>query len=138
MSQQGLISFNRVSYEHDATKPILIDSSFSVRRGAKFTLMGQNGAGKSTLFGLITGKFKPDEGDINIAPRTSIAISRQVIPRPELELSVRDFFLKCFSEPVYDIDPRIDAVLEVVNLTPKNPDMVASFKDRIIGSFSGG
>ena len=134
----GLISFNDVSYEHDATKPILIESSFSIRRGAKFTLMGQNGAGKSTLFALITGALQPDEGDINIMPRTSIAISRQTIPRDELELTLREFFEKCFSEKVYEIDPKIDEVLEVVNLSPKNPEMAATFKERIIGSFSGG
>jgi len=136
--QAGLISFNDVSYEHDVTKPILIESNFSIRRGAKFTLMGQNGAGKSTLFGLITGKYQPDSGDINIMPRTSIAVSRQVIPRDELELTLRAFFEKCFSEKIYDIDPRIDEILEVVNLAPNNPEMVASFKERIIGSFSGG
>lgn len=138
MSQAGLISFNNVSYEHDVTKPILIDSSFSIRRGAKFTLMGQNGAGKTTIFGLITGMYKPDEGDINLMPRTSIAISRQVIPRDELELTLRAFFEKCFSEKVYDIDPKIDEILEVVNLSPKNPEVAKTFKDRIIGSFSGG
>ncbi len=134
----GLITFNKVSYEHDVTKPILNESSFSVRRGAKLTLMGQNGAGKSTLFALITGVLQPDEGDVNIMPRTSIAVARQVIPRDELELSIRTFFEKCFTEKVYDIDPKIDKILEVVNLTPKNPDIVASFKDRTIGSFSGG
>ncbi len=138
MSQQGLISFHGVSYEHDATKPILIDANFSIRRGAKFTLMGQNGAGKSTLFALITGTLKPDEGDINIAPRTSIAVSRQVIPRDELELTMRAFFEKCFTEKIYDIDPRIEAVLKVVNLSPANAEVAATFKDRIIGSFSGG
>lgn len=135
---QGLITFNDVSYEHDVTKPILIESSFSVRRGAKFTLMGQNGAGKTTLFKLITGEHQPDEGMIHIAPRTSIAVSRQVIPRAELELTLREFFAKCFTETVYDIDPKIDAILEVVNLTPTNPEVAKSFKERIIGSFSGG
>lgn len=134
----GLISFSNVSFEHDVTKPILIESNFSIRRGAKFTLMGQNGAGKSTIFGLITGSHQPDEGVINLMPKTTIALSRQVIPRADLELTVRDFFAKCFAEKVYDIDPKIDEILEVVNLHPKNPDMVATFKDRIIGSFSGG
>lgn len=134
----GLITFNGVSYEHDATTPILIDTNFSVRRGAKLTLMGQNGAGKSTLFGLITGANRPDEGDINIMSRTSIALSRQVIPRSEMELTVRAFFEKCFSEKVYDIDPKIDAVLEVVNLAPTGEDAQKAFKERIIGSFSGG
>lgn len=108
-----------------------------IRRGAKLTLMGQNGAGKSTIFSLITGKLRPDEGDINLQPRTTIAISRQIIPRDELELTVRAFFEKCFLEKVYDIDPKIDAVLEVVNLTPTEK-MKDTFKDRIVGSFSGG
>ena len=63
----GLISFNSVSYEHDPTKPILKEASFSIRRGAKLTLMGQNGAGKTTLFGLISGVRQPDEGDVNLS-----------------------------------------------------------------------
>lgn len=134
----GLITFDTVSYEHGANKPILIDTSFSIRRGAKFTLMGQNGAGKSTLFGLIAGTYTPDEGRINILPNTTIATSRQVIPRDELELTVRDFFQNCFSETVYDIDPRIDKILEVVHLLPEGKEMQEALKDRIIGSFSGG
>ena len=134
----GLITFNNVSYEHGANKPILIETNFSIRRGAKFTLMGQNGAGKSTLFGLITGQYKADEGIISIMPRTSIAISRQVIPRDELTLTVREFFEKCFSEKIYAIDPKIDTVLEVVNLSPKDEEVAKTFKERIIGSFSGG
>ena len=134
----GIITFSDVSYEHDATKPILIDANFPIRRGMKLTLMGQNGAGKSTLFALITNKLQPDSGVINIMPRTSIAISRQVIPRDELELTVRAFFEKCFFEKIYNIDPKIDEVLEVVNLITKDHEMSASIKERTIDSFSGG
>ncbi len=133
----GLIVFKEVSFEHDATKPILREASFVVRRGAKLALMGQNGAGKSTLFSLITGKLSPDQGDINLQPRTSIAISRQIIPRDELELTVREFFERCFEDKIYNIDPRIDEVLEVVNLTLTEKQR-ETFKDRIVGSFSGG
>lgn len=134
---EGIIVFKDVSYEYDATKPILKEASFVVRRGAKLTLMGQNGAGKSTIFSLITRDRQPDEGDLNIDPKTTIAIARQIIPRAELTLTVREFFTQCFPEKQYDIDPRIDSVLEIVNLTPseKQKDI---FKERIIGSFSGG
>jgi ATP-binding cassette subfamily F protein 3 len=128
--EAGLITFSDVSFEYTHNKPILLGANFVVRRGAKLTLMGQNGAGKSTIFGLITGAYRPHEGVINIVPRTTIAVSRQVIPRNELELTVREFFEKCFAEKVYDIDPKIDAVLEVVRL--------AAPHDRIISSFSGG
>lgn len=133
----GLIVFKNVSFEHDATKPILKEANFVVRRGAKFTLMGQNGAGKSTIFGMISGALQPDEGDINIQPRTTIAVSRQIIPRAELTLTVREFFERCFTDKVYDIDPRIDEVLDVVNLTPTEKAR-ETFKDRVVGSFSGG
>ncbi len=133
----GLITFNKVSYEHTSNKPILIESSFTVRRGAKITLIGQNGAGKSTIFGLITGAYEQDSGDINVLPRTSIALSHQVIPRDELELTLRDFFQKRFKDKVYDIDPKIDEVLEVVNLI-QGKKVANTFKDRIVGSFSGG
>lgn len=95
--------------------------------------MGQNGAGKSTIFDLITKKLRPESGKVNLTGGYSIAISRQVIPRDELLLTVRAFFQKCFSEKIYDIDRRIDTVLEVVNL--KGHEKV---HDRIIQTFSGG
>ncbi|MEK7639211.1 MAG: ABC-F family ATP-binding cassette domain-containing protein [Patescibacteria group bacterium] len=134
----GIITFNTVSYEHDVTKPILRGASFPIRRGAKLTLMGQNGAGKSTLFALITGSLAPDSGEINIMPRTSIAVSRQVIPRDELTLTVREFFQKCFSEKVYNIDPKIDEVLEIVNFISKDHALSSAIKDRVMNTFSGG
>lgn len=135
--ESGIIVFKDVSYEYDPTRPILKEASFVVRRGAKLTLMGQNGAGKSTIFTLITGERKPDQGMINLEPRTTIAVSRQIIPRPELTLTVREFFEQCFKDKVYDIDPKIDEVLEIVNLTPTEKQR-QTFKERIIGSFSGG
>ena len=134
---QSIIAFKDVTFEHNATRPILKETNFVVRRGAKLTLMGQNGAGKSTIFSLISGQLQPEGGAINIEPRTTIGVSRQIIPRAELTLTVREFFEQCFGEKVYNIDPKIDDVLEVVNLSPAEK-MRDVFKERIIGSFSGG
>jgi ATPase subunit of ABC transporter with duplicated ATPase domains len=128
-----VIRFEKVSFEYGHNKPILYSVDFSVRRHMKVTIMGQNGAGKSTLFSLITGENQPEDGQIHLAQRTTIALSRQVIPRDEISLTVREFFQKCFKEVVYDIDPRIDDVLEIVNL--KGHEKV---HERIISSFSGG
>jgi ATP-binding cassette subfamily F protein 3 len=50
-----------------------------------------------------------------------------------VELTVREYFQKSFSKKIYDIDPRIDDVLEVVNL--KGHEKV---HDRIVKTFSGG
>ncbi len=128
-----VIRFEKVSFEYGHNKPILDAVDFSIRRGMKVTIMGQNGAGKSTLFSLITGEREPEDGKINLAQRTTIALSRQVIPRDELTLTVREFFQKCFKEKIYDIDPRIDDVLEIVNL--KGHEKV---HERVVSSFSGG
>ena len=129
-NNEVVVKFNKVSFEWSAPKPILIDADFSVRRGSKITLMGQNGAGKSTVFELIMGKTSPDSGAVNVANNITIATARQVIPRDELDLTVKEFFEKCFPEKVYDIDPKIDEALEVTNL--KVPH------DRMIKSLSGG
>ncbi len=129
----AIISFEGVSFEYGHTKPILEEVDFVVRRGTKITVMGQNGSGKSTIFKLITQELKPESGKINTNSRVSIAIARQVIPREELGLSVREFFAKRFVEKKYDLDPRIDEVLEVVHLKGHE-----KMHDRIIKSFSGG
>lgn len=139
-----ILRFQKTSFEFGHNKPILKEVDCSVRRGSKITIMGQNGAGKSTIFQLITGTLKPEEGQIHITQGITIAIARQVIPRDELDLTVREFFVKAFDDSVaaglrkdtgkiYDIDPRIDKVLEVVNL--KGHDKM---HERIIRSFSGG
>lgn len=125
-----ILRFDNVSFEFGHHSPILNEVSFSVRDGWKVTLMGQNGAGKSTIFQLITGALSPEEGNIHIADGLSIAIARQVIPRDQMGLTVREFFERCFDTKIYDIDPRIDEVLEVVNLHAPH--------ERIVGSFSGG
>lgn len=132
-----IVRFDEVSFEHNANKPILHEASFSIRRGLKITLMGQNGAGKSTLFGLLTGKTESTDGSINIVRGVRVALSRQIIPRDELTLTVREFFQKCFSEKVYDIDPRIDEVLQVVDLVI-TPTDGGTIYDRVMSSFSGG
>src|SRR3989338_4356724 len=142
--------------------PILSEVNFSLRRGAKITLMGQNGAGKSTIFGLITGSIKPESGKIHFSHGLTISTARQMILRGEMTLTIREFFEAhlngaSFASPphkatsfaevasatkaesagkpegrgkIYDIDPRIDTVLEVVNLKAEH--------GRVIKSFSGG
>ena len=127
---ESILKFDEVSFEFGHKKPILDEVGFSIRRGAKLTLMGQNGAGKSTIFKLITGEYKPEDGDIITSKGLTIATARQVIPREELEYTVEEFFQAQFKENVYDITPRIDDVLEVVNLHAAH--------DKKIKDFSGG
>lgn len=124
------VRFNKVSFEYGHNKPILDEASFAIRRGSKITLMGQNGAGKSTILNLITGELKPEDGSIYTDSDLKIAYAKQIIPQDQMDLTVKEFFEKCFSEKIYNIDPKIDTVLEIVNL--KIP------RDKKIKSLSGG
>lgn len=145
MAKDGVIlRFEDLSFEYGQNKPILEEVSFTVREGSKITVMGQNGAGKSTIFGLITGSIKPDVGHVFLTQGLTVAISRQTIPREELTITVREFFERAFQKSseanlrkddgkIYDIDKRIDEVLEVVNLKSKS-----DVHTRIMNSFSGG
>ena len=132
-NQETIVRFDNVSFEWGVNKLILDEVSFTVRRGMKFTLMGQNGAGKSTIFGLISGLFNPESGIINVVKGVSIASAKQVIPKDQLDCTVREFFEKSFKHKVYDIDPKIDDVLEVVNLKGHT-----KVHDKKIRTFSGG
>ncbi|MFA5830034.1 MAG: ATP-binding cassette domain-containing protein [Candidatus Gracilibacteria bacterium] len=129
-NNETIISFDAVSFEYLHDKPLLNEASFSVRRGSKVTFMGQNGAGKSTIFKLLAGTLKPQSGHVNVVPRLTIATAHQVMPATDRELTVSEFFQKCFHEKKYDLDRRIDEILEVVNLHAPH--------DKIVKAFSGG
>ncbi|MFA5755178.1 MAG: ATP-binding cassette domain-containing protein [Candidatus Paceibacterota bacterium] len=129
MSNEVIARFDKVSFEYEKRR-ILNEVDFSIRKDLKMALMGQNGAGKTTIFNLISKTLKPNSGEIHIQKDISIATAFQVIPQKDMELTLREFFQKCFKEKVYDIDPKIENVLEIVNLE-------ASY-DKKINSFSGG
>src|SRR3989344_406941 len=126
--EESIIRFAKVSFGYGHDHPILDGVDFPIRRGAKLAVMGQNGAGKSTLFSLMTGALAPDAGKVEHTSGLTVATAPQVVPREERELTVRMFFAKRFNKPVYDIDPRIDAVLEEENLEPDHERTTASFR----------
>ena len=130
MTEEVIVRFNKVSFEYGSSKKILDEVDFSIRKNSKITFMGQNGAGKSTIFGLIIGALQPELGKISVGQNVTISIAKQVMLQDQMNLTVREFFQKIFKEKVYDIDPKIDAVLKAVNLKADH--------DKIIKSFSGG
>ncbi len=78
--------------------------------------MGQNGAGKSTIFKMITGDLKPQEGKIHIEKGKTIAIAKQVIPREQYELTVKEYFATAFPEKDYKMDQKIERTMKEVDL----------------------
>lgn len=126
-----ILRFNDVSFSYAHEKSILHETSFSLRRGAKMTLMGQNGAGKSTIFQLITGQIAPESGTISISDDITVALARQVMPEDQLKMTVREFFESAFGgKKIYDIEPRIKKALDAVGFS-------CDF-ERHVHSFSGG
>lgn len=130
MAEEVILRFNEVTFEYLVKKPVLKDASFSVRRGAKITLMGQNGAGKSTIFSLIRGEVKPKSGQISTTNNPSIGSARQTMAREHLSLSVEDYFASAFAEKPANLRSLISKVLDAVNLE-------VAF-EHIVGELSGG
>ncbi len=131
MSNNGsVLRFEDVTFKYSHVHTVLDEVSFNIRRGAKITLMGQNGAGKSTLFKLIMNELEVSDGEIHTNNKTTIALARQVIPREQMDMSLREYFQSQFEETIYDIDPRIDNVLDIVNLDAD--------KEKHLHDFSGG
>ncbi|EKD25213.1 MAG: hypothetical protein ACD_80C00102G0005 [uncultured bacterium (gcode 4)] len=126
-----ILRFDSVSFAYnDGRHPILVESDFSIRENTKITIMGQNGAGKTTIFKMITGELKPQEGKINIVNGKTIAVSRQVMLKEHLHLSIKEFFETAFTEKDYQLDKKITEILKVVNF---NAPLNKPIKD-----FSGG
>jgi ATP-binding cassette subfamily F protein 3 len=67
-------------------------------RGEKVALVGANGSGKTTLTRLITGELKPQEGRIQLGPRTQIGYYAQL--------------------PTITLNPESSIYEEVVSSTP--------------------
>lgn len=126
-----ILRFDNVSFAYGEGKhPILIESDFSIRQNTKITIMGQNWSGKTTIFKMITWELKPQSWKINIVSWNTIAISRQVVPRDQLHLTIKEFFQTAFDEIDYQLDKKITEVLKVVNF---NAPLNKPIKD-----FSGG
>jgi len=78
----AVIEFTGVSKGY-GERLLIDDLSFSVPAGAIVGVIGPNGAGKTTLFRMITGKEKPDRGEIAVGPTVKLAVvdqTREALP----------------------------------------------------------
>ena len=72
----AVIEFKRVSKGY-GDRLLIDDLSFIVPAGAIVGVIGPNGAGKTTLFRMITGKEKPDRGEIVVGSTVKLAVVDQ-------------------------------------------------------------
>ncbi len=71
-----VIEFKNVSKAF-GDRLLIDDLSFKIPAGAIVGIIGPNGAGKSTLFKMITGKEKPDSGEVVIGSTVKMAFVDQ-------------------------------------------------------------
>ncbi|KXK15129.1 MAG: putative ABC transporter ATP-binding protein [Chloroflexi bacterium OLB14] len=71
-----VIEFEKVTKSYDE-RLILDEFSASVSPGSIIGIIGPNGAGKTTLLKMITGKEKPDSGNIKIGETVKLAYADQ-------------------------------------------------------------
>jgi branched-chain amino acid transport system ATP-binding protein len=60
---------------------VVADLDLAVDRGEIVSVIGPNGAGKTTLFNLITGIYRPDEGDIRLDGASLVGLQPHQITR---------------------------------------------------------
>lgn len=130
MAEEGILKFNEVSFEYHHDKLVLDEVSFSVRRGAKITLMGQNGAGKSTLFNLIRKEIQPKSGQVTVATGATIGTALQMVARADLDLTIEQYFAKAFEFAPSNLRSKISKAMTAVNFE-------VPF-DRLVRELSGG
>ncbi len=118
-SNNIILRFDHATFGYnDGEKIIIDDASFSVRENTKVTIMWQNWAWKSTIFKLIMWELSLQSGKINIWQWIKIAISRQVIPREKMELSVREWYEETLHEKDYSFDKKITDTLTKLHFVP--------------------
>ena len=72
---QSLLYLDGVSVSFDGYKA-LRSLSLMLQPGEMRAIIGPNGAGKTTMMDVITGKTRPDEGDVYFDGRHNLQIGR--------------------------------------------------------------
>ena len=122
-------------------QPLLKGISFSLAAGETICLLGASGSGKSTILRIIAGLEQADSGDVRWDGQSLAAVS---VDKRNFGLMFQDyalfphldvfenvaFGLRMKKWPQNEIKPRVDEVLQQVNLT--------TFEKRRVTELSGG
>jgi ATP-binding cassette subfamily B multidrug efflux pump len=89
---QGAVKFDRVSFEYETGKPVLIDVSLEAHPGQTIALVGPTGAGKTTIVNVLSRFYDVTEGSITIDGQ-DIRTVQQASIREQLGIVLQDTFL---------------------------------------------
>lgn len=144
----GVLYLNNVSVSFDGFKA-LNSLSIVIEPGELRAIIGPNGAGKTTMMDIITGKTRPDEGEVFFNGQTDLTkldeadIAQLGIGRKfqkptvfeshtvwdNLELALnrkRDVFSTLFYRLSTEDKARIEEILETVRLTHRRDELAAN------------
>ncbi|MYH71951.1 MAG: ABC transporter ATP-binding protein [Acidimicrobiia bacterium] len=95
----------------------LRDVSLEVPRGSMYGLVGRNGSGKSTLLRVMAGIYRPTEGRVEVAGRTSALLELGAGFHPALS-GRENIYLNAsvLGVPKSQIDDRVDQIVEFAGL----------------------
>ena len=102
------ISVNELVKGFEIGERVLDGLSFSVNSGERVGILGPNGCGKTTLFRILSGEYRPDEGEVMIAPGKRLGLISQIPVYPE-GWTVEDV-LRDAHRRVYAIGERLEAL----------------------------
>jgi sulfate-transporting ATPase len=126
-----VIEFKNVSKGY-GDRLLIDDLSFRVPPGAIVGIIGPNGAGKTTLFRMITGREKPDKGEIKIGHTAQLAVvdqTRESLPNDKTAWEAISGGLDILQVGRFEMPSR--AYLGRFNF--KGPD-----QQKMVGALSGG
>ena len=103
--------------------PALLDGvSCHIESGQRIGLLGRNGAGKTSLMRILSGAVRPDQGEVTIAPRATVALLQQDVPQ-DLTGIVRDIVALGFPDDSHEAqesqwkrENAVDQILSRMNL----------------------
>jgi len=79
---------------------IFSNVNFQISRGDRIGLVGPNGAGKTTLLRLITGKYTPENGQIEIPKGVKVGYLEQEVHEKNSDKSIKELALRAFDEAI--------------------------------------
>jgi len=115
-----LIGLHKVCMAYGGPR-LLDEAGLQLERGERICLIGRNGEGKSTLMRLITGKEKPDSGEITYQAGVRVGYLPQEVPGT-MEGRVADIVRTALPSGLddWDASQRVQLMIERMELNPED------------------
>jgi linearmycin/streptolysin S transport system ATP-binding protein len=113
--------------------------NLQIQKGEIFSLLGPNGAGKTTTISMISGLIEPTRGDAFIGGHSIIhqpleakrllgVVPQEIALYPTLNARQNlEFFGRMYGLGGKDLDRRIDAMLDFVELSDRQSDRIETY-----------